>query len=744
MRGSWCIPFVMVALVAGCKSSDGKADAKNKDLSAQTAAPEASSSASAAKEKPKPVTLAGGMIARSPTSDALYIADEDRGVLLRVALPLDVANTPHKMTLPGQPAQVVVLGDKILVTVRSEGAVVPAADKSETTEEPDAAASASASASAKAPPKAPSKPTAKAGPIMAKLVPSATGTGLLLVLRFDPEKGFEQVSRTELPQDAWGVSVTPDEKFAVVTSAWTHKVSIVDIATGKRKATVDVAREPRAVIVHPNGKSAYITHLVGADLTRVDGLDTEAPTVRPVKLPPAPSRTPFLTKLNASLAYSATLSPDGKKLYVPRHALGATGPQVWMGTSAVDVLLTDDDTPLSLPRTDKPRASAHGMEADFVIADESTGGGGPRAESNPFVQPRAIVYRKKNNTLLVVSEGLDNVVELFARTIEPAMFPNNRYSLTLDPDPKYGISNGCAAPSGIALSADEDTAWIFCRASASIVVLSLESKGPRPWVKIGDDLLSAEASAGRKLFYNGTDEVTSGGMGCAGCHPEGRDDGHVWRETIEWDNERRFFSGRENIPDTPGDTQRGGFPRQTPMLAGRVSAEGPYGWHAESPHLTHRLTGGFHLHRWGGYPYGHHAKELHDRAMAIRAFLRQGVVPPPKPAVELTEEEKKGKDIFLRTDTKCAGCHVPEMDYSDRAKYPVYAKLSILKGFDEEEDKEYKTPSLRFVGGTAPYAHDGRFSTLEELIDLNEDRMGNTKQLTKPERAALIAYLRTL
>jgi len=219
---------------------------------------------------------------------------------------------------------------------------------------------------------------------------------------------------------------------------------------------------------------------------------------------------------------------------------------------------------------------AHGLEADFTINDESTGAGGPRAEANPFVQPRAIVYRKKNDTLLVVSEGRDAVVEFWARTIDTAMFQNQRYDLQLDRDPKYGVSNGCAAPSGITLSEDENTAWVFCRASATIVVLSLEVDGPRPFVKVGEDPLSEQASIGRRLFYNGTDEVTSGGMGCAGCHPEGRDDGHVWRETIEWEQERRFFAGHDNIPDTPGDTQRGGFPRQTPMLAGRLAAEGPY------------------------------------------------------------------------------------------------------------------------------------------------------------------------
>lgn len=740
MRRQWLIPVLLAGFVAGCKSSDKHTDTNAGSTSSTTnVAAQTSAQAADQKDKPKAASYMGGSIGRTPSADALYVADEDRGLLQRIALPLDVANTPLKITMPGQPAQVVVLADKVLVTVRSLGAVVPAADKTESSDAADPAASASASATVKAP-KAPESK----GPILAKQVPSATGPGLLLVMRPDAEKGLVEVSRTELPQDAWGVTVTSDESLALITSAWTHQVSIVDIASGKLKATVDVPREPRAIIMHPNGKSAYITHLVGPDLTRIDGIDGDAPKAHAVKLPPTPARTPFLTQAGASLAYSATLSPDGKRLFVPRHALGTTGPQVWMGTSAVDVLLTEDDTPLSPPRTDKPSIEEKNLEAQFTLNDESTGAGGPRAAGNPFVQPKAIVYRKKTDTLLVVSEGGDTVTELFARTIEPSMFVKRWYPLTLDKDVKYGVSNGCAAPSGMTLSADEDTAWVFCRASASIVVLSMETDGPRPWVKIGEDPLSAEAAVGRRLYYNGTDDLTSGGMGCAGCHPEGRDDGHVWHETVEWEQERRFFAGNKNIADFQGDTQRNGWPRQTPMLAGRLAAEGPYGWHAESPHLTHRLKGGFHLHRWGSFPWGHDASEVHVRAMAIRAYLRQGLVPPPRPARELTEEEKKGKEIFNRVDTKCAGCHVPEMDYSDRAKYPVYAKLPPPKNFDDDEEKEYKTPSLRFVGGTAPYTHDGRFSTLEELIDLNEDRMGNTKQLTKPERAALVAFLRTL
>ncbi|MEM6993596.1 MAG: hypothetical protein AAF721_23990 [Myxococcota bacterium] len=54
------------------------------------------------------------------------------------------------------------------------------------------------------------------------------------------------------------------------------------------------------------------------------------------------------------------------------------------------------------------------------------------------------------------------------------------------------------------------------------------------------------------------------------------------------------------------------------------------------------------------------------------------------------------------------------------------------------------TPSLRFVGSTAPYMHDGRFETLRELLAATDGTMGATAHLDEAELADLIAYLRRL
>lgn len=70
----------------------------------------------------------------------------------------------------------------------------------------------------------------------------------------------------------------------------------------------------------------------------------------------------------------------------------------------------------------------------------------------------------------------------------------------------------------------------------------------------------------------------------------------------------------------------------------------------------------------------------------------------------------------------------------------------------------FSTPSLRNVALTAPYMHDGRFATLEEVLDHYSEGVIRTKTLdpnlakhpdgglglTPEEKAALIAFLRTL
>jgi cytochrome c peroxidase len=85
------------------------------------------------------------------------------------------------------------------------------------------------------------------------------------------------------------------------------------------------------------------------------------------------------------------------------------------------------------------------------------------------------------------------------------------------------------------------------------------------------------------------------------------------------------------------------------------------------------------------------------------------------------------------------------------------AGLGNVSG-DTADYGKFKTPSLRNIELTAPYMHDGRFATLEEVLDFYSEGVHDTPftdnliqfayqggvQLTAEEKAAIIAFLKTL
>ena len=134
----------------------------------------------------------------------------------------------------------------------------------------------------------------------------------------------------------------------------------------------------------------------------------------------------------------------------------------------------------------------------------------------------------------------------------------------------------------------------------------------------------------------------------------------------------------------------------------------------------------------------------------------------------LSPLELRGKAIFFdESDTiptgECAHCHEPPL--FGHAQF-FNNGLDELKNLNDAIDPglgvhtenifdygKFKTPSLRNIAQTAPYMHDGRFQTLEEVID-HYDRGGhyainaspNVRPLglTNHDKQALIAFLKTL
>lgn len=139
--------------------------------------------------------------------------------------------------------------------------------------------------------------------------------------------------------------------------------------------------------------------------------------------------------------------------------------------------------------------------------------------------------------------------------------------------------------------------------------------------------------------------------------------------------------------------------------------------------------------------------------------------------VEFTAAEKRGFQLFVSEKdpelglhgADCFHCHggslFSSIDYFDNGLGidPKDAGRFEVTGKEADRGK-FKAPSLRNITETAPYMHDGRFSTLMQVIEHYDSGVQPTPnldpnlakhpdlglQLSADDKAALLAFLRTL
>lgn len=133
----------------------------------------------------------------------------------------------------------------------------------------------------------------------------------------------------------------------------------------------------------------------------------------------------------------------------------------------------------------------------------------------------------------------------------------------------------------------------------------------------------------------------------------------------------------------------------------------------------------------------------------------------------LTSQELNGLDIFLREDKgDCFHCHGSPNNplWTDNLFHNNGLDSSFLDlGLgevtgDPNDNGKFRSPSLRNLAFTAPYMHDGRFSSLDEVINHYSEGLQDSPtidplmkkideggvQLTTQEKADLKAFLLSL
>jgi YVTN family beta-propeller protein len=194
---------------------------------------------------------------------------------------------------------------------------------------------------------------------------------------------------------------------------------------------------------------------------------------------------------------------------------------------------------------------------------------------------------------------------------------------------------------------------------------------------------------------------------CATCHPQGGADG------LSWDTSPKGTEG----------------PLNTRALHG-VRDTSPFGWRGESDTLAARVK------RTMRGVHRHQISE--EDAFALAAYLE--TLDPRRPLPQQAEDlaaVARGKALFLGKG-KCSQCHCPPAFTSELPQAVVEDENKKLMPFD--------VPSLRGVGRTAPYLHDGRAATLEEIFQKHnpQKQHGAAHLLTPAELSDVVAFLKSL
>ena len=519
------------------------------------------------------------------------------------------------------------------------------------------------------------------------------------------DKPMTQLCGVDLPAEPIALAATPDDSTILVTSGWGRALTALDADQLKTRYRVALAREPRGVVVSEDGSKAFVAHVVGSRMSAID-----------LKAADHPVRTVDMTGTDAGLARSGGRRGVAGLLRGGGKSQERTGCQSFALAKSVDppgrifapqVLVDPGDTEQTTSGYGDGFRAAE--VASIAVIDDGTGEaidaslkiganeGQVGQVQKECLLPRGIAVDPARKSMLVTCLGIDAVVEYDAASADPRQAEKRRWQVA-------------SGPTGVAVDKVGRRAVVWSQFDPAVSVISLDEEGKRPTMlavsRKAKDARDGDFALGRRLFHAAGDQrISADGRACASCHPDGRDDSLTWA------------------------TPEG--PRNTPMLAGRLTETGPFGWNGASD------TVGSHLHHTLQRLRGR-GLEKHEVA-ALESFvsgMRAPTVHVPTVGNEATKIAR-GKALFDSAETACASCHTSGAAV-DGVAHDVQSKAKA------DTDIKFDTPSLRFVGGTAPYFHDGRYRTLRELLVGSDGKMGHVSHLPSEDVDALEAYLRTL
>ncbi len=253
------------------------------------------------------------------------------------------------------------------------------------------------------------------------------------------------------------------------------------------------------------------------------------------------------------------------------------------------------------------------------------------------------------------------------------------------PTTPYGV------PVGVAFTSNNRLVTLSLHPALITVEEPVDPAKPEGGKKVVQIPLPDElpADPGQQVFHAAPKTVA-----CASCHPEGGDDGHVWKME--------------------------GHDRRTMPLQGGLSATAPFHWKGDLSDMNALMKDTFEK-KMGGV--------ITDDKPAGQLVAWLDKIPSSRMATVDANLVARGREVFQAAG--CAGCHAGP-SFTQRANVDVGTGESL------------QVPSLRGLGVRAPFMHNGCAGTLRERFTNEACGGPNHGSVTGADLDAIVAYMNTL
>jgi YVTN family beta-propeller protein len=349
---------------------------------------------------------------------------------------------------------------------------------------------------------------------------------------------------------------------------------------------------------------------------------------------------------------------------------------------------------------------------------------------NYFADPTDIAVTPDGRLAFVTGGGVDEVavvdIERMRAVLDAAseddrakLLPNHLGVTTEFVERRIAVGSN---PRGLAISPDGRFVYVAEALDDAVAVIDVERREKVATIDLGGPGEITLARKGERIFHSA--EVTYGRQfSCHSCHPDGGID------NITYDIEP------DGIGVNPVDNR---------TLRGILDTA-PFKWTGKNPTISRQCGPRLAVFFTRIDPF------TPEQVVALERYIRTIPRNPNRYRVgeELTPAQRRGKALFERSLTntgeeipledRCNGCHPgPYFTNRDRASVGTASELDTHDVFD--------VPHLNNIYESAPYLHDGRAETLEEIwTRFNpNDEHGVTNDMTKDQLNDLIEYLKTL